>query len=583
MDFKIRNVTSRNKGFIISTLFLISVFLGITLFGIYQSKNLAEKTESFYNSPFVVTYSLQKIRSYIVDLNEKLNVWQDETTLKNTEIALKHLENNNQNTVEYIAQIKERYLGPKQDILDLIDSKDQLNLYYQKLSTDTNKRNYFSKNIESLFLIINEYKTRLDKVEKFALNKAEELSVEAEELKEKTQNRFVLAFIVGLFFIILSSVLVIRNNIITEKKILKNQQDLAKSEKLFRSLFENAPVGISMTGLDGSLKLNSSFCNILGYEEEELLAKSWKEITHKDDISESETIVKDLLNGKSDEAIFEKRYLHKSGEIVWTSVATHLLRDQLNKPLFFITFIIDKSDEKIYQNQLLDLNNKLKESNKELEEFAYVASHDLQEPLRTVNSFIQLFEKEVAETLNERTGKFLYFIKDGSHRMQTMINDLLTYSRVNSNKDANETVDLNELLKSVNHVLSEKIATKNAVIKVEELPKIKFVPSLIERVFRNLIENGIKYNTSKKPEISASFITKNKFHEFAISDNGIGIDKKDTDKIFVIFKRLHAKSEYSGTGIGLSVCKRIINKNGGEIWVESEPGKGSTFKFTIPT
>lgn len=103
MDFKIRNVTSRNKGFIISTLFLISVFLGITLFGIYQSKNLAEKTESFYNSPFVVTYSLQKIRSYIVDLNEKLNVWQDETTLKNAEIALKHLENNNQNTVEYIA------------------------------------------------------------------------------------------------------------------------------------------------------------------------------------------------------------------------------------------------------------------------------------------------------------------------------------------------------------------------------------------------------------------------------------------------------------------------------------------------
>jgi len=103
MDFKIRNVTSRNKGFIISTLFLISVFLGITLFGIYQSKNLAEKTESFYNSPFVVTYSLQKIRSYIADLNEKLNVWQDETTLKNTEIALKHLENNNQNTVEYIA------------------------------------------------------------------------------------------------------------------------------------------------------------------------------------------------------------------------------------------------------------------------------------------------------------------------------------------------------------------------------------------------------------------------------------------------------------------------------------------------
>jgi PAS domain S-box-containing protein len=432
-------------------------------------------------------------------------------------------------------------------------------------------------------LIINEYKTRLDKVEKFALNKAEELSVEAEELKEKTQNRFVLAFIVGLFFIILSSVLVIRNNIITEKKILKNQQDLAKSENLFRSLFENAPVGISMTGLDGSLKLNSSFCNILGYEEEELLAKSWKEITHKDDISESETIVKGLLNGKSDEAIFEKRYLHKSGEIVWTSVATHLLRDQFNKPLFFITFIIDKSDEKIYQNQLLDLNNKLKESNKELEEFTYVASHDLQEPLRTVNSFIQLFEKEVAETLNERTGKFLYFIKDGSHRMQTMINDLLTYSRVNSNKDANETVDLNELLKSVNHVLSEKIATKNAVIKVEELPKIKFVPSLIERVFRNLIENGIKYNTSKKPEISVSVITKNKFHEFAISDNGIGIDKKDTDKIFVIFKRLHAKSEYSGTGIGLSVCKRIINKNGGEIWVESEPGKGSTFKFTIPT
>ena len=118
---------------------------------------------------------------------------------------------------------------------------------------------------------------------------------------------------------------------------------------------------------------------------------------------------------------------------------------------------------------------------------------------------------------------------------------------------------------------------------MEELPKIKFVPSLIERVFRNLIENGIKYNTSKKPEISVSVITKNKFHEFAISDNGIGIDKKDTDKIFGIFKRLHAKSEYSGTGIGLSVCKRIINKNGGEIWVESEPGKGSTFKFTIPT
>jgi PAS domain S-box-containing protein len=228
------------------------------------------------------------------------------------------------------------------------------------------------------------------------------------------------------------------------------------------------------------------------------------------------------------------------------------------------------------------LNRELERSNRDLEQFAYVASHDLQEPLRMISSFTQLLEQRYKEKLDKSADEFIKFIVEGANRMQRMINDLLSYSRLSTRGTPFEPVNSEEILARVHTDLLPLIEENQALLTHESLPEITADASQMLHLFQNLIGNAIKFRGKEPPRVHVFSESREEEWMFGVRDNGIGIAKEYFDRIFVIFQRLHSREEYSGTGIGLAICKKIVEGHDGRIWVESEPGKGSTFFFTIP-
>ncbi|HMH22074.1 MAG TPA: ATP-binding protein [Puia sp.] len=225
----------------------------------------------------------------------------------------------------------------------------------------------------------------------------------------------------------------------------------------------------------------------------------------------------------------------------------------------------------------------LESKNKELEQFAYVASHDLQEPLRTTSAFVELFQKEYRGRLDGNADKYLDFIVQASDRMKILVKDLLDYSRIGKEKNS-KLVDCNKLLEEILEDLAKIIKESNATIEAYELPAIHAYPTELKLLFQNLITNAIKFRRrDRPPRITIRPNLENGYWKFLFADNGIGIEKAFHERIFIIFQRLHNRSEYEGSGIGLSHCKKIAELHGGRIWVESTPGEGSDFFFTIST
>ncbi len=239
-------------------------------------------------------------------------------------------------------------------------------------------------------------------------------------------------------------------------------------------------------------------------------------------------------------------------------------------------------DYSIEKASVEKMNIKLTSSNKEIEQFAYIASHDLQEPLRTISNYVGLFLKKYKGKLDKDADQYLDFISGATGRMQSLIRDLLDYSRIE--KDENKTaIDCNMLLKDILKYMAISITESKVEVYSEQLPVINGYLSGLESLFQNLISNAIKFRKKDtNPIIHISAQAKDKEWLFAIKDNGIGIDKIYYAKLFIIFQKLHNKEEYAGTGIGLAHCKKIVELHGGRIWVESELEKGSTFYFTIP-
>ena len=234
------------------------------------------------------------------------------------------------------------------------------------------------------------------------------------------------------------------------------------------------------------------------------------------------------------------------------------------------------------EEEIKRYTRELERSNKELQQFAYVASHDLQEPLRMVGSFLQLLERRYGPQLDSNAKDFIHYAVDGAVRMQALINDLLEYSRVGTRGKPFEEVNLNEIVSLAKNYLNVAIKENKAAITCKRLPKIYGDGTQLTQVFQNLIGNAIKFHGEKSPEITISSVRNNGNYEIKVTDNGIGIDPQYKDKIFLIFQRLHNREDYPGTGIGLAICKRIIERHGGVIWVESEVGAGATFHFSIP-
>lgn len=316
----------------------------------------------------------------------------------------------------------------------------------------------------------------------------------------------------------------------------------------------------------------------------------WLQSIHPEDKESVFLKLQEILQDPS-KSTFESeyRFIKKNKSFLYLLDKGTIIRNEEGKPIRIVGAIQDITRRKAYEESLRILNSELAKSirdleisNKELEQFAYVASHDLQEPLRMITSFLTLLEKKYKENLDEKGRSYINYAVDGAKRMRDIILDLLEFSRIGNIVEAKKKVNANDLIEEVLKLNSKVIQEKQAQIQVAPLPEIVCHPSAMIQVFQNLISNALKYQAEGvKPEISIDYTDKGKYWEFRVRDNGIGIDKEYAEKIFIIFQRLHQKEQYSGSGIGLAICKKIVEIHGGKIWVDSSLGQGSTFFFTI--
>lgn len=243
--------------------------------------------------------------------------------------------------------------------------------------------------------------------------------------------------------------------------------------------------------------------------------------------------------------------------------------------------VLDITKSKVTELELKRTMEELARSNKELEQFAYVASHDLQEPLRMVTSFAGLLSRQYSDKLDDRAQQFIEFMVEGTKRMQSLISDLLQYSRITTKVQPFRPTDLNAIMGNIISDLRISIEENKARIICSRLPEVYADPLQMRQLLYNLITNAIKFRAEKNPEITVQARKDHTEWLFSVSDNGIGISPEFHERIFIIFQRLHERDKYAGTGIGLALCKKIVDNHGGRIWVESEEGRGSTFYFTI--
>jgi signal transduction histidine kinase len=266
-------------------------------------------------------------------------------------------------------------------------------------------------------------------------------------------------------------------------------------------------------------------------------------------------------------------------ECIKRGAADFVLKDQIARlPESVRRALREKKLREDHQQAQLELSR----SNRDLEQFAYVASHDLQEPLRMVATYTQLLSERYRGKLDENADKYIHYAVDGALRMQKLVQDLLAFSRVGRQGAAPRSTDCNVVLRSALQNLEAAIQESGAVVKADQLPVLVVDSAQLTQVFQNLIGNAIKFRGESAPSIQVRAERKDKEWTFLVADNGIGIAPDQAENVFVIFRRLHTREEYAGNGIGLSICKKIIEHHGGRIWFESQPGHGSTFKFTVP-
>lgn len=354
---------------------------------------------------------------------------------------------------------------------------------------------------------------------------------------------------------------------------------LKGADYAYRVLIEEMNEGVAMLTPDRTIfYCNNQMASILKTPLEEMIGKSMDEFISPDQLQKCEISPKSSLDSRCKEETVIKA---SDGNLVPVQITLRFI-EKINGLNVVINDITPQKEAERELNKLLE---DLKRSNEELERFAYVASHDLQEPLRTIASFTQLIERRYNGQLDEDADEFMDYIVEAAKRMKQQIEGLLEFSRVATKGHEFEEVNMNELLNRTINSLNALIKECNVNITNDDLPIIRGDSGQLQRVFQNLISNAIKFRKYEEPlkvHISANMDEKNAEYIFSVSDNGIGIEEQYLDRIFIIFQRLHTISEYKGTGIGLSIVKRIIERHGGRIWVESEFDKGSTFYFTLP-
>ncbi len=365
---------------------------------------------------------------------------------------------------------------------------------------------------------------------------------------------------------------------ITEHK--KTEKALKLANEYNRSLIEASIDPLVTIGPDGKITdVNKATELVTGFSRCELIGTDFSDyFTEPDKARESyqqvfrEGLVLD----------YELEIQHKDGYVTPVLYNASVYRNEDGEVIGVFAAARDITELKNAESMLKLKLKELARSNAELEQFAYVSSHDLQEPLRMIASYLQLLQRKYQGKLDDKADKYIYFAVDGASRMQNLINDLLEFSRVTTKAREFEPTNCNSILKQVVFDLEVSIKENEADVSYDSLPVVMADSSQLAQVFQNLISNAIKFRSENTPKIKISAKKKNNQWLFSVQDNGIGIDPKFSERIFEVFKRLNKRDEYPGTGIGLSICKKIIERHGGHIWVESEPEIGSTFYFTLP-
>ena len=371
-----------------------------------------------------------------------------------------------------------------------------------------------------------------------------------------------------------------------ESKIEERTIELKKAYARVSDLYNNAPCGYHSLDKKGYIiQINDTELSWFGYSREEIIGKKkFADLLTEKSIK---TFNNSFPNFKERGEAYDLEFdvIRKDGSILPVLLNATAIMDSSRNYVMSRSTLFDITERRKNEEKINHMLDNLKRSNEELEQFAYVSSHDLQEPLRTIASFTQLLERRYKSKLDDDADEFIAYIVDAAVRMKQQINDLLEFSRVTTTGSEFEMVDVNFILYQVIDNLKSAIDENNAEIIHDNLPKLIGDSDQLRRVFQNLIGNAIRYrkpDETPKIYISAYEDKGNDEYVFSVQDNGIGIEKQYLNRIFRIFQRLHTMEEYEGTGIGLSVVKRVVNRHGGRVWVESELGNGSTFYFTLP-
>lgn len=360
------------------------------------------------------------------------------------------------------------------------------------------------------------------------------------------------------------------------------EQETRKAYDELEQIINTSSSGMTVVDTDYNVvRVNDTFSRLLGIEKTEVEGKKCYEAFPGYRCNTPGCPMKQILGGQERIEIEDVKRAKDGRELTCIINAGPFLDSEGNL-IGIVESFMDISERKRDEIALAEFAGELSRSNDELQQFAYVASHDLQEPLRMVASYVQLLAKRYEGKLDADADEFIHFAVDGANRMKALIQDLLQYSRVNTKGKEFESTDCEEVLTRALGNLQLAIEDSGATITHDPMPTLVADGLQLGQLFQNLIGNAIKFHGDEPPHIHISVMKTDAGYHFTIKDNGIGIDSQYRERIFDIFQRLHGKDKYSGTGIGLAVCRKIVERHGGKIWVESEPGKGSVFHFIIP-
>ncbi len=364
--------------------------------------------------------------------------------------------------------------------------------------------------------------------------------------------------------------------------ITRNRQEEEVRGRLAAAVVDSSDDAIISKDLEGTINSwNRGAEKIFGYSASDVIGKPMLMLFLPDRVNEESEILQRIRRGESVEH-FETHRVRKDGKKIDVSVTISPIKDASGAIVGASKIARDITARKQDEERLAGQAEELARSNADLEQFAYVASHDLQEPLRMVTAYTQLLAERYRGKLDENADKFIGYASEGAQRMQVLIQDLLAFSRLGRNGFISVNVDCNTVIGEVLQVLAPAMQASGAVVTHGELPAVWADRTQVAQIFQNLLGNALKFRGKEAPRVAVQAERSGDRWLFSVRDNGIGIEPEYAETIFVVFQRLHARTEYPGNGIGLAICKKIIEHNGGKIWVESQVGSGSTFKFTLP-